>query len=54
MYYIFTHSLLQLMDKKTGRKSKRPPQFVKNGQKENLKYPGPICLEAFADYPNVG
>ncbi|CAH1761880.1 1250_t:CDS:2, partial [Entrophospora sp. SA101] len=46
-------SLLHLMDKKTGKKSKRPPQFVKNSQKENLKHPGPICLGAFADYHSV-
>nr|CAG8604603.1 15521_t:CDS:10 [Entrophospora candida] len=54
--YIYKSSLLHLIDKKTGRKSKRPPQFVKKGQKviAKLETQGPICLEAFADYPQLG
>ncbi|CAJ0641017.1 11958_t:CDS:2 [Entrophospora sp. SA101] len=54
--YIYKSSLLHLIDKKTGRKSKRPPQFVKKGQKviAKLETQGPICLEAFSDYPQLG
>ncbi|CAG8577454.1 5578_t:CDS:10, partial [Dentiscutata heterogama] len=49
-------SLLHLIDKKTGRKSKKPPQFVKKGQKviARLETQGPICVEAFEEYPQLG
>jgi len=49
-------SLLHLIDKKTGRKSKRPPQFVKKGEKviARLESAGPICVEAFDDYAQLG
>jgi len=48
--------LLHLIDKKTGRKSKRAPQFIKKGQKviARLETSGPICIEAFDDYPQLG
>ncbi|KAI9488110.1 P-loop containing nucleoside triphosphate hydrolase protein, partial [Zychaea mexicana] len=49
-------SLLHLLDKKTGRRSKRPPQFVKQGQKviARIETAGPICIETFEDYPQLG
>ncbi|CAG8505755.1 544_t:CDS:10 [Paraglomus occultum] len=49
-------ALLHLIDKKTGRKSKRAPQFIKKGQKviARLETSGPICIEAFDDYPQLG
>ncbi|KAI9270420.1 P-loop containing nucleoside triphosphate hydrolase protein [Phascolomyces articulosus] len=49
-------ALLHLLDKKTGRKSKRPPQFVKQGQKviARIETAGPICIETFEDYPQLG
>ncbi|CAG8514510.1 9883_t:CDS:10, partial [Acaulospora colombiana] len=48
--------LLHLIDKKTGRKSKKPPQFVKKLQQviAKLETAGPICVEAFEDYPQLG
>ncbi|CAG8573411.1 1650_t:CDS:10 [Acaulospora morrowiae] len=49
-------ALLHLIDKKTGKKSKRPPQFVKKSQKviARLETAGPICVEAFDEYPQLG
>ncbi|KAI8388026.1 P-loop containing nucleoside triphosphate hydrolase protein [Radiomyces spectabilis] len=49
-------ALLHLIDKKTGRKSKRPPQFVKQGQKviARIETAGPICVEPFESYPQLG
>lgn len=49
-------ALLHLIDKKTGRKSKRPPPFLKQGQKAivRIETTGPICIEAFAQYPQLG
>jgi peptide chain release factor subunit 3 len=49
-------SLLHLIDKKTGRKSKRPPPFVKQGQKVICRFEtsGVICMESFDDYPQLG
>ncbi|KAF9153502.1 translation termination factor GTPase eRF3 [Linnemannia schmuckeri] len=50
-------AMLHLIDKKTGRKSKRPPQFLKKGQQgivmiETLG--GALCVETFADSPQMG
>lgn len=49
-------ALLHLIDKKTGRKSKRPPQFVKQGQKviARIETAGPLCIETFEEYPQLG
>lgn len=49
-------ALLHYYDKKTGRKSRRPPQFAKKGQKiiALLETTAPICLERFADHPQLG
>ncbi|KAK9704048.1 translation termination factor GTPase eRF3 [Basidiobolus ranarum] len=49
-------ALLHLIDKKTGRKSKRPPQFVKKGQKliARIETSVPVCVEVFDDYPQLG
>ncbi|CAG8557887.1 971_t:CDS:10, partial [Cetraspora pellucida] len=48
--------LLHLIDKKTGKKSKRPPQYVKKGQKviARLETQGPICVEVFEEHPQLG
>ncbi|KAI8344076.1 P-loop containing nucleoside triphosphate hydrolase protein [Chlamydoabsidia padenii] len=49
-------ALLHLIDKKTRRKSKRPPQFVKQGQTviARIETSGPVCVETFDDYPQLG
>ncbi|KAF0454403.1 P-loop containing nucleoside triphosphate hydrolase protein [Gigaspora margarita] len=49
-------ALLHLIDKKTGKKSKRPPQYVKKGQKviARLETQGPICVEVFEEYQQLG
>ncbi|RUS14256.1 eukaryotic release factor 3 [Endogone sp. FLAS-F59071] len=49
-------ALLNLIDKKTNRRSKRPPQFVKQGQKAicRIEAAGPICVERFEDHPQLG
>ncbi|RKP15023.1 P-loop containing nucleoside triphosphate hydrolase protein [Piptocephalis cylindrospora] len=49
-------ALLHLIDKKTNRRSKRPPQFVKKGQKVivRLETTAPVCVEAFEDHPQLG
>ncbi|KAI0057136.1 hypothetical protein BV25DRAFT_1831505 [Artomyces pyxidatus] len=49
-------SLLHYFDKATGRKSKKPPQFAKRGQRivALIETTAPICVERFADYPQLG
>ncbi|KAF8326692.1 P-loop containing nucleoside triphosphate hydrolase protein [Cantharellus anzutake] len=49
-------ALLHYFDKKTGRKSKKPPQFAKKGQKviARIETTAPICLEPFTEYPQLG
>lgn len=49
-------ALLHLIDKKTNRKTKRPPQFVKKGQKviARLDVVQPICAETFENHPQLG
>ncbi|KAG0069748.1 translation termination factor GTPase eRF3, partial [Podila epicladia] len=49
-------AMIHLIDKKTGRKSKRPPQFLKKGQQGivMIETSGPICLETFAEAPRLG
>ncbi|CEG67998.1 Putative Elongation factor Tu GTP binding domain-containing protein [Rhizopus microsporus] len=49
-------ALLHLIDKKTGKKSKRPPQFVKQGQKviARIETAGPLCVEPFNKLPQLG
>ena len=49
-------SLLHLIDKKTGKKSKTPPHFVKQGQAviARLETKGVICVERYEDYPQLG
>jgi peptide chain release factor subunit 3 len=44
------------VDKKTQKKSKRPPMFVKKGQVAiaRIETQGLICLETFADHPQLG
>ena len=53
---IFLQQLLHYFDKATGRKSKKPPQFAKRGQKivALIETVQPICVERFADYPQLG
>jgi peptide chain release factor subunit 3 len=48
--------MMHLIDKKTGRKSKRPPQFLKKGQQGivMIETAGPLCVETFADTPQMG
>ncbi|KAI0824762.1 eukaryotic polypeptide chain release factor 3 [Trametes gibbosa] len=49
-------ALLHYFDKATGRKSKRPPQFAKRGQKivALIETTDPVCVERFVDYPQLG
>ncbi|KAK4704284.1 peptide chain release factor subunit 3, partial [Phenoliferia sp. Uapishka_3] len=49
-------ALLHYYDKKTGKKSRRPPQFAKKGQKviALLETAAPVCVERFADHPQLG
>jgi len=49
-------AMMHLIDKKTGRKSKKPPQFLKKGQQGivMIETSGPICVETFADAPKLG
>ncbi|TDL29191.1 hypothetical protein BD410DRAFT_735962 [Rickenella mellea] len=49
-------ALLHYFDKATGRKSKKPPQFAKKGQKivALIEAAQPICVERFVDHPQMG
>ncbi|CAO0796335.1 unnamed protein product [Mucor circinelloides] len=49
-------ALLHLIDKKTGKKTRKPPQFVKQGQKAiaRIETSGPICIETFEKLPQLG
>ncbi|KAB5594287.1 Eukaryotic peptide chain release factor GTP-binding subunit [Ceratobasidium theobromae] len=49
-------ALLHYFDKKTNRKSKKPPQFAKKGQKiiALIETTAPICVEPFKQYPQLG
>ncbi|KAF9284048.1 translation termination factor GTPase eRF3 [Mortierella alpina] len=49
-------AMIHLIDKKTGRKSKKPPQFLKKGQQGivMIETAGPLCVETFADSPQMG
>lgn len=49
-------ALLHYFDKATGRKSKKPPQFAKKGQKvvALIETQQPICIERFKDHPQMG
>lgn len=49
-------ALLHYYDKKTGKKSRRGPQFAKKGMKiiALVELAGPICVERFKDYPQLG
>ncbi|WFD39934.1 translation termination factor GTPase eRF3 [Malassezia japonica] len=48
--------LLHYYDKKTGKKSRRGPQFAKKGMKiiALVQTAQPVCLERFKDYPQLG
>lgn len=49
-------ALLHYYDKKTGRKSRRGPQFAKKGMKiiALIETTAPVCLERFRDYAQLG
>ncbi|KAI9001409.1 eukaryotic polypeptide chain release factor 3 [Trametes punicea] len=49
-------ALLHYFDKATGRKSRKPPQFAKRGQKivALIETAEPVCVERFVDYPQLG
>ncbi|GAA5883754.1 hypothetical protein JCM3774_000579 [Rhodotorula dairenensis] len=48
--------LLHYFDRKTGRKSRRPPQFAKKGMKiiALVETSQPVCVETFQNYPQLG
>ncbi|KAF8076352.1 P-loop containing nucleoside triphosphate hydrolase protein [Lyophyllum atratum] len=49
-------ALLHYYDKATGRKSRKPPQYAKKGQKivALIEVSAPVCVERFVDYPQLG
>ncbi|CCM04045.1 uncharacterized protein FIBRA_06204 [Fibroporia radiculosa] len=49
-------ALLHYFDKATGRKSRKPPQFAKRGQKivALVETQQAVCVERFVDYPQLG
>ncbi|KZV60776.1 eukaryotic polypeptide chain release factor 3 [Peniophora sp. CONT] len=49
-------ALLHYFDKSTGRKSRKPPQFAKRGQRivALVETSQPVCVERFVDYPQLG
>ncbi|GAA5984478.1 hypothetical protein JCM10908_003366 [Rhodotorula pacifica] len=49
-------NLLHYYDRKTGRKSRRPPQFAKKGMKiiALLETAQPVCVETFQIQPQLG
>ncbi|GAA5900169.1 hypothetical protein JCM6882_002633 [Rhodosporidiobolus microsporus] len=49
-------ALLHYYDKKTGRKSRKPPQFAKKGMKiiALVEAAGPVCIEPFNSVPQLG
>ncbi|KAK3815024.1 MAG: P-loop containing nucleoside triphosphate hydrolase protein [Benniella sp.] len=49
-------AILHLIDKKTGRRSKRPPRYLKKGQQGivTIETEGLICAEAVASLPQMG
>ena len=49
-------ALLHSIDKKTGKKTKTPPNFVKQGQAviARLETDGLICIERYEDYQQLG
>ncbi|KAI8916190.1 P-loop containing nucleoside triphosphate hydrolase protein [Gorgonomyces haynaldii] len=49
-------ALLHRIDKKTGKKSKKPPPFMKQGDSTIvlLEVQQRICVETYADYPQLG
>lgn len=53
---ITLQALLHYYDKKTGKKSRKPPQFAKRGMKivALIETSAPVCLERFVDYPQLG
>ncbi|GAA5953701.1 hypothetical protein JCM21900_001706 [Sporobolomyces salmonicolor] len=49
-------ALLHYYDKKTGKKSRRPPQFAKKGQKiiALIETSAPVSVERYVDHPQLG
>ena len=48
-------ALLNKIDKKTGKRSAKPPQFVKEGDVciARIEAAQPICVETYADVPQL-
>jgi hypothetical protein len=48
--------MLHYFDKTTGRKSRKPPQFAKRGQRivALIETTALVCVERFSDYPQLG
>jgi peptide chain release factor subunit 3 len=48
--------MLHYFDKTTGRKSRKPPQFAKKGQRivALIETTALVCVERFSDYPQLG
>ena len=45
-----------MIDKKTGKKSKKPPKFVKQGDSciVLIEAAQNVCVETYSDYPQLG
>ncbi|KAJ9076450.1 translation termination factor GTPase eRF3 [Entomophthora muscae] len=56
LHSITEEKLLHLIDKKLVVAQKRPPPFIKKGQKVivELESTGVICMEPFSEYPQLG
>jgi peptide chain release factor subunit 3 len=56
LLFFCNQSLLHYLEPKTGRKSKKQPNFAKPGQQiiALIETAAPVCVEKFADFPQLG
>ena len=54
--YTFLQHLIALVDRKTGKRQKERPRFIKqdNIAVARLQTSGVVCIEKFADFPQMG
>lgn len=45
-----------MIDKKSGKKSKKPPKFIKQGDSciVRIEAAQNVCVETYTDYPQLG
>lgn len=53
---VVVSELLHKVDKKTGKKTKLPPQFLKQGDSAivRIEVAENVCVETYAEHPNLG